>query len=515
MIKNKYVKGLVLGVASVLAITAVPTLPAEAGYSENIIDGSSCMTELSGGVWYNPDEDVIGKDGMIIFGKDSTDASRVISKDVVSISEQNNDLLKAKFTLDFSQLPKDKEFMFAMGLQSVAAMTGEQGNLEIVFGNDGTRYVKILAYENSGEPAILLNKTTYSGNSPKVEVWLSTTKSMTLTVNGKKVYDGSIPVTGEGSVGFLQTGECAVNVKNISISNFSYERPEAPDFEEDFETGYFNLNVLRSKVLSGSSYSPSYMQVENYEGSKVLKINNTGLCYISTKYAYSNFEMTFDIPFYQHTGSYNEDGELIQPGTRELAVCFGADGSEFTNESGYTEATDMFVFTGPDRCYNLRTSEDFSSDISSEYTSSGNPFSVKLSVIDGQVELAFRLIGEETWHTCASYKLTFTPTGNIAIWAPTGSCTNYAIDNIKVINKDKDAKIISVDYKSSKIDVPENFKFVPQGLNYKSEESDGGADVSYAAVYVVGSVCLAVILLTTVVCAVKNKKKGVRADEKK
>lgn len=516
MNKRKYMKGLALGVAALFAVTAIPALPANAGYSENIIDGTSCEKELSGGTWYNPDEDVIGKDGMIIFGKDSTDASRVITKELAQISEQSSKLLSAKFTLDFSSFPSGKEFIFAMGLQSVAAVSGEQGNLEVVFGNKGGKTVKVVAYEEADKPTVLLKEITYSGNSPKVEVELSTSKTMKLSVNGKQVYSGKIPFTGEGSMGFMQTGECAVKVKDIRLSRFSYERPEAPDFEEDFEDGYFNANLLKSKVLSGSSYVPSYMKIEDYDGSKVLKINNTGICYISTKYKYSNFELTFDVPYYQHESVYNDKGEVTTPATRELAVCFGAEGSEHTNESGYTQATDLLVFTNPSGAYNIRTNEGFSSDIPQEESAKGKGFSVKLSVIDGQVTLAFRFLGTKEWHTCVDYKLTFTPTGNIAIWAPTGSATTYAIDNIKVVNKDKDAIKPNVEYKSSKIDIPEDFRYTPQGLNYNKEASVEKKEVtvSYTPVYVVGAACLVLLLLTAVLCFV-NKKKGVQTDEKK
>lgn len=516
MKKKKKLRGWLLGVAAVLAAGTMSDFTAQAGYSENIIDGTSCKKELNGGTWYNPDEDVVGKNGRIIFGKDSTDASRVITKEVATISEQNENLLKAKFTLDFTSLPKGEEFMFAIGLQSVAAVSGEQGNVEVAFGNNGGNYVRVLAYEEADKATVLADKKAFSGMSPKVEVRVTTKKKMQVSVNGTMVYNGKIPFTGEGSMGFLQTGKCAVNVKDFALSRFAYERPEAPDFTENFEDGYFNASMLRSKVLSGSNYTPSYMKIEDYKDSKVLKINNTGLCYLSTIYKYSNFELTFDIPYYQSTSAYNNKGEVVTPATRELAVCFGAEGSEHTNEAGYTEATDLLVFTNPSSAYNIRTNESFKSDISDAEAAKGKPFSVKLSVIDGQVTLAFRFIGEETWHTCVSYKLTFTPTGNVAIWAPTGSCTNYAIDNIKMVNKDKDANKPSVEYKSSKIEVPKNYDFTPQGLQYNmkdQEVTEENAEVSYLPVAVVGAACLLIIALTAVLCFAK-KKKGVQTDEK-
>ncbi len=516
MEKEKKFNKIFVGMAIVLMLTLILLVPTYAGYCEHIIDGSTCEKELNGGVWYNPDEDVIGKNGIITFGKDSTDASRVITKDVASISEQNDNLLSANFTLDFKSMPKSKEFIFAMGLQSVAAVSGEKDNLEVVFGNDGTKYVKVIAYTENEKAYTVLKKARYISNNPTVEIRVSTNKKMSLVIDGKEYYNGKIPVTGEGSMGFLQTGQCEVNVKDFKLVRYSYDRPNAPNFEENFDNGYFNLNVLRSKVLSGSNYSPSYMRIEEYNGNNVLKINNTGICYISTKYSYSNFEMTFDIPFYQYQSVYNDKGELTQPGTRELAVCFGADGSEFTNESGYTEATDLFVFTNPTACYNIRTNESFTSDISADNAADGKPFSVKLSVIDGQVELYFRMKGEKQWHICASYKLSFTPTGTIAIWAPTGSCTNYAIDNIKVVNKDKDANLVSVEYKSSKINIPKDFEYTALELNYKqAEETDDKKDTTnYTAVYIVGAICIVIIIISAVLINF-SKKKGVQTDEKK
>ncbi len=513
--QRKYSKLCFVLLAALLAVTAIPAMPVEAGYSELVIDGTSAETELNGAVWSNVDGDVLGENGVIVFPEDSTETTRIITRSTAAKSEQTDKMFDAEFTLNFTKLPEGEKFIFAMGLQNVAAMPAQAGNVEIAFFNEGAKKVAITAYADDDKPQEVLAPTSCDGSALKVKVELTGKQTLTLYVNGKKLYDGSIPVSGEGSVGFLETGSCGVKISDLKLCTYKYDRPQNVNFEEDFEKGFFNDNVLSSKVLGATNYKECYVRIEDYNGSKVLMFKNAGLCYIGTKYAYSNFELTFDVPYYQQTNVYDESGEVLQPATREFGIAYGSDGYSFDNEAGYVSAKDMFCTNSPGGLYTFRDKKTYTSDLTDN--GDGRPFSIRLTVMDMHVTYGVKWMEEDEYHDFVQYDLNETPTGNILIWCSSGLSTSFAIDNIKVVNKDVDANVIDVGYKSSEIPVPEDFKYVPQGMVYNPnmvEKEEEKTQRWYLPVLIVAGVCVVSLGVTAGICGAKRRgRKGV-TDEK-
>lgn len=506
-------KKCLLGLAILLFVSAIPLIPAQAGYSEIVIDGETSKKSLDEAIWNNVDGDVTAKKGVIIIPNDSSEDTRIISRDMATINQQMDKLFEAEFTLDFTKLPKGEKFIFSMGLQSIAARMGQQGNIEIAFSDNSGKKVSVSAYTEDEKEEVLLKATSVSGSTLKVQVELSTSKEMSLSVNGKQVYKGNVPVSGEGSIGFLQTGSCGVQIRDYEFITYKYDAPENPNFVEDFEKGYFNSNVLFSKLLNATQYPDCTMAIEDYNGSKVLMFRNVGFGYIGTKYAYSNFELTFDVPYIQKENVYDEAGEIIIPNSREMGVTFGTDGIDHHNMDGYAVmAPEMIGIGSALGGYTFRDRVSHTTGLSAEYEK--KPFSVRISVIDMHLTCDIKPEGYDEYINFIDRELANTPTGNIIIWAPSGASATFAIDNIKVVNKDKDANLIDVDYKSSEISVPEDFAYEPLGFDYNPNatvEENTNSIATYLPVIITAGCCLIIWAVAFVIRA--KRRKGAQKDE--
>lgn len=506
--KNNKIIGWLTSFMILIGAVVIPAIPTEAGLSNKIIDTTVYETEIDSAEWYNQDEDITVQKGVLTFPKNSTSGTKLISKSIIGKSTQLDKMLSAQFTVKFSELPEGEKFVFAVGLQSLGADLSQKGNVELAFFNEKDSCMASLsAFTENGVENQLVQKTSCGKGSMNVVVEVDTNQSIKVTVGGRKIYSGSIPVSGEGSVGFLQTGSCGAQINNFVVHSYSYNTPESPSFVEDFETGYFNTNILYSTMISGTGYSPSDMIIEEHNGSKVLKYRSIGLAYIGTKYAYSNFELTFDVPYFQVENQHDENGQVLVAASSELGLTFGSDGFMHTNESGYVSAAEGFFFTGPGKGYRFSNKETMLPATSLETQNGG--FSVRLTVIDGLVTLGVKELHKKEYQTLVQYQLDETPTGNILLWAPSGRAATYAIDNIKLVNKDVDGKDFEVEYKSSKIEVPEDFAYEPLGLEYRpSDHQEVSEDMNrwLQPVPIVLFICLFALSVTILVCVLRLKK---------
>ena len=332
--------------ATLLVAGSVTALPVQAGTMTTAIGEESYKKEIDNTVWNNPDGDVTVKSGQLVFPNDSTETTRLISKASVVRSEQLEEVFDAQFTMRFSKLPKGKKFIFAMGLSSIESLPGDQGNLEIAFANDGGLTVQVSEYTDVDASKILIKKKNCGsiGNAT-VSVSFSSAGKLTLKVNGSVIGTCKPSVTGEGSVGFLQTGKCGVQISDMKIDMYKYDRPENSNIFEDFESGDFNLSLFSAKMTYATpEYYPSTMRIEDYNGSKVLMFRNVGSGYLVTKQQYSNFELTFDLPYIQTVEEKDKEGNMITPICDSFGVSFGGGTGGNDAVVGFDEASDLLLF---------------------------------------------------------------------------------------------------------------------------------------------------------------------------
>ena len=112
-----------------------------------------------------------------------------------------------------------------------------------------------------------------------------------------------------------------------------------------------------------------------------------------------------------------------------------------------------------------------------------------------------------------SYKIgNATPTGYVHIWSK--GQANFAIDNVRIVNKDKEGKVIDVDYQSGKMTGTEDYVYEPKADVYLKADAESGFNWTMLMVYAVitGIVIYGIFLIVAKGKKTPKKKEG-NADE--
>ncbi len=512
----KKVSTLGLAIAITIAGSGIRTMNVFAGSSDIIIDNTSFAEELDATIWNNPSAELTVKDGKILFPEDSTGETRLITANPIKVSEYHEEFLKAEYSLKLKTLPKGEKFIVAFGLTTLESYYGEAGNLELVFENNGGLKVALIAYDEDGAEKKLVTAQsvgTSLGQNITIQVAVTADMKANVQVNNKTIYNKKAPMDLEGRVGFLQTGNCAAEISAVQIVSHSYEAPENVNVSEDFEKGTINVNTLTSQMLSSCGFYPAAIQVEKYHGSQVLMFSNAGAGYFGTTYQYSNFEVTFDVPYILYKNELREDGTIQKPASTGLVVAI-ADESEDYKEAGYTTAADAIVF-GADSLYNLKGTQVPISFADKHFSNKekNEGYSVKISVIDTIVTIEMKALKDIKYQEIYSYKIgNATPTGYVHIWSK--GQANFAIDNFKIVNKDQKGNTIDVDYASGKMTGTEDYAYEPAEDVYLEPDEESGFNWGMLMVYaaIAGVIIFGTCLLVAKGKKTPKKKEG-KADE--
>ena len=331
--------------ATIFLAGSIQVLPVKAGASDIVIDKDSFATELNSAVWNDRDGDVEVERGVLIFTEESTDTTSLVTKTNAKVSEKHDELITVDVTMQLTKLPEKGKFVLALGLPSIESALGDDGNIEIAFENNGRLQVDVVAYEDGEEVVLSEPKACGSiGSNIKVKAVISNKGVLTLMVNGKEACQKELPFSGEGRVGFLQTGSCAAKISDLRIVSHKYDTPENTNIFEDFEDGYMNTNVLTHNVfIRNAKYAPSRCFVDEVDGNKVFRFQNAGDFYFGTLYEYSNFQLTFDVIDMQREDILDEVGNIITPRNPHVCVAYGSEAADYT-DYGYVQSTDLLIF---------------------------------------------------------------------------------------------------------------------------------------------------------------------------
>lgn len=496
---------------SMLVVGSIHVLPAKAGSSSVVVDSSSYEKELDTSLWNSPNNDVQVQDGTLVFPNESTDTTSLITRVNARISEYHDELVSAEAAMQFNELPEGETFVLAFGLASVEALMGEPGNVEIHFTNNGGLNVSVKAYNDDGEAVTVAEPTACGAVSStiKTKASISTDNVLTLTVNGKQICSAEIPCTGEGRVGFLQTGSCGVKVSDVRIVCYEYDRPENTDIYEDFEKEAINTNTLTARmVYASSNFAPSGMLIEEIDGNRALRFQNSGPSYVGTTHQYSNFEMTFDVVYLQREVKMDEEGNIVIPKSDNFAVSFGDEAADYTSY-GYETSTDMLIFEAGSTVRSLNT-ENVGYAIDKGYpfyaADCDKDFTVRVSVIDSIITVGIKWIEEENFTEIMKYQVSeTTPTGYVHIWT-SALTANFAIDNLSIVNKDKDANLVEVDYESALVTAPADYDYKPMEYVYSDEVTEDDDFNLYLVIPAVAALCVVTLGIALLVKKSRNKK---------
>lgn len=505
-----------LAIAIVIVGLSLNAVDVSAGSSDIIIDKSTFKEELDATVWNNPSADLIVKDEKIIFSKDSTSETRLITANPIKASEYHNEFLNAEYTLKVKTLPKGEKFIVALGLTTLESYYAEAGNLELVFENNGGLKAGLIAYDEDGAEKQLVTAKGIGasfGQDVNIKISVTTDMKVAIRINNTMFFDKKVPMDLEGRVGFLQTGKCEAEISDIFIVSHAYDTPENINISENFEKGSFNVNAMTSEMLNSCGFYPSAIAVQEYNGNQVLMFSNAGVGYFGTVYQYSNFELTFDVPYILYKNELREDGTIQKPANTGIVVGIADETADY-KATGYSTSADAIVFNA-DSLYNLKGTQVPVSFADKNFSNKekNEGYSIKLSVIDTVVTISMKALKDAKYQEIYSYKIgNATPTGYVHIWSM--GQANFAIDNFTIVNKDKKGKTIDVDYQSGKMTGTEDYVYEPAEDVYLEVDTQSGFNWTMLIVYaaIAGAVVYGICLI--VAKGKKTpKKKEVKADE--
>lgn len=495
----------VLLAAALLSVSALTPMETKAGYTEILLDGES----LESANWNNPEGDVVTDDKMLVFPEESTKYTRFITKSPVKLEKTTASLVKVTASMKLEAVPQGGSFVIAFGLSGIESELGEVGNIEVGFTNDGGIKTGITYYDEDGSAKVLAgsaNSGMSIGREAKVAVEISTDGVLKVTVNGSTVCSSTLPVSGEGRVGFLQTGECHVTLSNLQLVHYQYDRPENTNISEDFEKGEMDASKLTAKMISAAVSNQAGQSIEEYNGNQVFMHRNIGQAYLGTMYPYSNFEMTFDVPYLNVTREFSEEGNLTLVGTGKMILTIGGEQADWEGAK-WDAATEAIVLENG-YIYSNKNREAHTAALTKNPFTEGKPFSMRVRMVDSVLTVGMKWLEEEQYETVLEYQLRGgTPTGHIHIWTP--QAATYAIDNLKITNLDEGAKLIETEYKSSKFQVPEDSQPEPLERVYAEvEEKTSSWYLLILATAIVGAAALGIAALVS-----RGKKKGKEASK--
>ena len=506
MKKNKIVRCFAMLLSAILITGTFSVLQVSAGTSESVLDASTIQNDLDEALWNNPTGEVIAKNGAVLFPANSTNEARLITRRSANLNEGLETLVGVKANLQFKKLPKGKKFVVAFGLGNAESMLGEPGNIEIAFEKKGSLTATVTAYTKDGEAERILAETGCgSASGATVDAQISTDKKLKLLVNGKVLCNTTIPEDGEGRVGFLQTGSCQVTISDVEIHLYKYDAPENCNISEDFESGTYNANLLSSQEVHAAwADAPARACIEDYERNKVYMLYNVGATYIGTMHKYSNFEMSFDVPYLTRVQEEDEDGKLVRYKSDAIGVAFGNAGPDFETW-GFQSTGDMILFSQDSSISSYKSGHNAKDEnylFFDQNCTKG--FSIKVTVIDTIVTVYLKWMDETEFKQVNSYKLgNETPTGYIQIW--TTGTGNFAIDNLNIVNKDFKPNLVELEYDSAAIEIPEDYVYQPMDRVYLPVEEEKEFPW-YMITAAVATTCVLTLAVTFAVKKVKNKK---------
>lgn len=503
----KAIKKLALLLIALLVIT--PIVPAQAGTVEKdsslIVDGQLNSTD-----WFDAEDSTYTEDGKLIFPADNLGNTRVISKIIAQEDSAYQTMFTVSAKLQLAQLPENEKFIFAMGLDSIEAFQGEAGNIEIEITNNGKLQLGVVSYNAEGTAETLAapqNIGVSLGDEFTLTVIATTDHQVKVSVNDGDVCKLTAEEDLQGRIGFMQTGNCSASITLCNANFTQYERPENPNISEDFETEIFNDNWFTTNFISSVRY-PAYVAVEELEGNSVLMYHNAKLTYFGTKYAYSNFELTFDVPYYLRNMVKDENGNMTAAPTMEFVVSFGDDAVDF-NGFGYATSSEAIRFT-KDTVHGMNHSPE---KFRAQYDNKGyfdpatnEGFSVMLRMTDGHLEVGMKALEDEKFDILAEADYEDFRTGYIKIWSVNDA--NFAIDNFKLTNLDKDADLIDTGFEGATI-LQEDFDYQPAEPVFRPVDQTGQKEpTNWMPVIITGGACAATVVISIVIalCMKKNRK---------
>lgn len=509
----KKIRILALAIACVTLSGILSPISAFAGKGTTISSPVLEEDNLNQTSWYFLDSNIVSKDGILVIPSDTSTAdTRFIAKDVSKVDSAVKEITSVDMKMRLTALPNGQKFILAFGLPSLEAYPEQMGNVEMIFSNEGGLKLGIVAYtENGAETVSATRSCGISMNKEfSVDAVITSDSVLIVKVNGSKVCQQKLPVSGEGRFGVLQTGSCGAEISELTHVCSYYETPENTNISEDFENGDFNVNTLYS-TSKGNGLYPSAIKVDEYNGSKVLRFQNTGWAYLATKYKYSNFELSFDIPYFSRETVYDDNGVLIGKPCDMVGISWGSEQTEPTGY-GYVHDIDLIALRSSSIRSEVRSAWNATlADLNVTDLETNEGYSIKFTVVDGHTTFQVKSLTADKYITIGEADYELQRSGYIFIWS--AGSANCAIDNLKITNLDNNPNLVEVERESSLI-IADDYELTEEekSLVFRDDTDKKDNEVSGGTIFLVccsgGAVLLAAAGIVMGTLLKKRKQKG-------
>lgn len=494
----------VLTIAAGAGISTVKNtkLRADAGSSKVYVVSEASITKntISTGSFFISG-DVTANNGEAVFGSDAEISSLFAKAKIRNLKEYGvSELFSMNLKLNIAEIAASGRYSVCFGLKNIREYVGSANSFDVEFTYNDGMYVGVNYYDANGNQSSVYKKQKFGALNLNKDISLSvsvtTDNKLTVKINGDAYVSNRSVNDASGYVAFYSEGANKVTLSDAEVISYRYDAPETIDYVETFENGY-NANVFSSQSKA-SPMNPSSLSVE--DGKLVFK--NTAEAYFTTRYQYSNFELTFDISDLYNEAEFNELGEPTKLISNWFGIAFGVDSIDLSAAATVPQ-TSWLQFEGVPIYSNPPYGEDHTKvwenpryvtwengnarDIQPMYGANGKSFSlwnkhdvqgntvnIKFTMTDGLIELYYRIDGDEDWGTpYYTYDLGAARTGYVRIftWGDTSlnpkgmayqAMANFKIDNFSIRNTDNEAakKVAETpDYKSNIRDKTPDFNY--------------------------------------------------------
>lgn len=494
---KKY-KLLIAAAAVAVGVAGAGLLPnavtAKAGSSEVYIASSTSIddTSINSGDFLTTGK-VAAENGKAKFNTLSEKEKLTTKTKAFNLKEYGvTTLLDFSSTLNFSSFAEDGNFSMAFGLNNLKNETGAEDSFAVKVNYDSASKkfsIGVSEYTKDGE--ISVYAATVIGaikinRDVTFKVFVDTDCNLTVSVlptgassETKLVSGYGLNVNPEGYISYISSGRNEITLSDPQILVYEYDAPETIDYTETFDKNGYNSNVFYS-ASTASPITPSSLSVEN----GALRFKNTAAAYISTRYKYSNFELSFDITDMARTATFDDNGNVVSLINSWFGIAFGVNSIDEAPDTTTRYSTWLQLgrvvpgvenFVKPANVHYLLwdNNGNWNNVTDPQYMTDFNPWStkydgevinVKFAVTDGLVELFMKTDGDPDWgEPYFTYDFGKVKTGYVRIFTAgnTGIETkgieyndvgNFTIDNLSIKDTDhENAKTLlpTPEYKSN------------------------------------------------------------------
>ena len=494
---KKY-KLLIAAAAVAVGVAGAGLLPnavtAKAGSSEVYIASSTSIddTSINSGDFLTTGK-VAAENGKAKFNTLSEKEKLTTKTKAFNLKEYGvTTLLDFSSTLNFSSFAEDGNFSMAFGLNNLKNETGAEDSFAVKVNYDSASKkfsIGVSEYTKDGEISVYASTVIGAikiNRDVTFKVFVDTDCNLTVSVlptgassETKLVSGYGLNVNPEGYISYISSGRNEITLSDPQILVYEYDAPETIDYTETFDKNGYNSNVFYS-ASTASPITPSSLSVEN----GALRFKNTAAAYISTRYKYSNFELSFDITDMARTATFDDNGNVVSLINSWFGIAFGVNSIDEAPDTTTRYSTWLQLgrvvpgvenFVKPANVHYLLwdNNGNWNNVTDPQYMTDFNPWStkydgevinVKFAVTDGLVELFMKIDGDPDWgEPYFTYDFGKVKTGYVRIFTAgnTGIETkgieyndvgNFTIDNLSIKDTDhENAKTLlpTPEYKSN------------------------------------------------------------------